>query len=342
MGSGSVTVTGLPNPSNATDAANKQWVEAQVATANELSELTDVDTTGAVAGSVLKYGGAGWIVTNNIEEITEVAEDTSPQLGGSLDLNGNNITGSGNITTTGNLNVTGNGDFTGNLVLGGNLTVNGTTTTIDVTTLEVDDPLIYLNRNASDNANNTTDSGVLIERGSAENHAGMIWDESADEFRFFTSPNITAATTVVTGMVNADIRAATAHVTATQAQYADLAELYTTDADYEPGTVMVFGGDAEVTQSMKSMDHTVAGVVSSDPAYLMNKDQKGKTVAIALRGKIPVSVIGPVKKGDLIVTSDEPGVGQAHAGVTNCVYVIGKCIEDDDTENLVRLINCVV
>ena len=93
---------------------------------------------------------------------------------------------------------------------------------------------------------------------------------------------------------------------------------------------------------MKSIDHTVAGVVSSDPAYLMNNDQKGQTVAIALRGKIPVSVIGPVKKGDLIVTSDEPGVGQAHAGVTNCVYVIGKCIEDDDTENLVRLINCVV
>ena len=221
MGSGSVTVTGLPNPSNATDAANKQWVEAQVATANELSELTDVDTTGAVAGSVLKYGGAGWIVTNNIEEITEVSEDTSPQLGGALDLNSQNITG------TGSINITGNADFTGNVTLGGNLTVNGTTTTIDVTTLEVDDPLIYLNRNASDNANNTTDSGVLIERGSAEDHAGMIWDESADEFRFFTSPNITAATTVVTGMVNANIRAATAHVTATQAQYADLAELYT-------------------------------------------------------------------------------------------------------------------
>ena len=336
MGSGSVTVTGLPNPSNATDAANKQWVEAQVATANELSELTDVDTTGAVAGSVLKYGGAGWIVTNNIEEIIEISEDTSPQLGGALDLNSQNITG------TGSINITGNADFTGNVTLGGNLTVNGTTTTIDVTTLEVDDPLIYLNRNASDNANNTTDSGVLIERGSAEDHAGMIWDESADEFRFFTSPNITAATTVVTGMVNANIRAATAHVTATQAQYADLAELYTTDADYEPGTVMVFGGEAEVTQSTISMDHKIAGVVSGEPAYLMNKDQKGKTVAVALRGKVPVSVIGPVSKGDLIVTSDTPGVGQAHSGVTNCVYVIGKCIEDDDTENLVRLINCVV
>ena len=342
MGSGSVTVTGVPNPSNATDVANKQWVEAQVATANELSELTDVDLTGVTTGSILKYGGAGWVVSQGFEELTEVVEDTSPQLGGDLDVNGNNITGSGNINTTGNLNLTGNGDFTGNLVLGGNLTVNGTTTTIDVTTLEVDDPLIYLNRNASDNANNTTDSGILVERGSSEDHAGMIWDESADEFRFFTSPDITAATTVVTGMVSADIRAATAHVTATQAQYADLAELYTADADYEPGTVMIFGGDAEVTQSMKSMDHRIAGVVSTDPAYLMNKDQKGKTVAVALRGKVPVSVIGPVKKGDLIVTSDEPGVGQAHAGVTNCVYVIGRCIEDDDTENLVRLINCVV
>lgn len=342
MGSGSVTVTGVPNPSNATDVANKQWVEAQVATANELSELTDVDLTGVTTGSILKYGGAGWVVSQGFEELTEVVEDTSPQLGGDLDVNGNNITGSGNINTTGNLDITGNGDFTGNLVLGGNLTVNGTTTTIDVTTLEVDDPLIYLNRNASDNANNTTDSGILVERGSSEDHAGMIWDESADEFRFFTSPDITAATTVVTGMVSADIRAATAHVTATQAQYADLAELYTADADYEPGTVMIFGGNAEVTQSMKSMDHRIAGVVSTDPAYLMNKDQKGKTVAVALRGKVPVSVIGPVKKGDLIVTSDEPGVGQAHAGVTNCVYVIGRCIEDDDTENLVRLINCVV
>ena len=336
MGSGSVTVTGLPNPSNATDAANKQWVEAQVATANELSELTDVDLTGVTTGSILKYGGAGWIVSQGFEELTEVVEDTSPQLGGALDLNSQNITG------TGSINITGNADFTGNVTLGGNLTVNGTTTTIDVTTLEVDDPLIYLNRNASDNANNTTDSGILVERGSSEDHAGMIWDESADEFRFFTSPSITAATTVVSGMVSADIRAATAHVTATQAQYADLAELYTADADYEPGTVMIFGGDAEVTQSMKSMDHRIAGVVSTDPAYLMNKDQKGKTVAVALRGKVPVSVIGPVKKGDLIVTSDEPGVGQAHAGVTNCVYVIGRCIEDDDTENLVRLINCVV
>ena len=74
----------------------------------------------------------------------------------------------------------------------------------------------------------------------------------------------------------------------------------------------------------------------------MNKDQTGLSVAVALRGKVPVNVIGPVSKGDLIVTSDEPGVARAHPGVVNCCYIIGKSIEDDDTENLVRLINCVI
>lgn len=232
--------------------------------------------------------------------------------------------------------------FSGNLTVSGNLEIQGTTTTIDVTQLEVDDPLIYLNKNAGDNATNSLDAGILIERGSTEDHAGMIWQESTDRFKFLTSSSATSTTTVVTNTTLADIEAATAHVTATQAQYADLAELYTTDANYEVGTVLVFGGKEEVTQSITKLDHKIAGVVSTQPAYLMNKDQKGNTVAVALRGRVPVNVIGPVRKGDLIVSSDTPGVGEAHPGVTNCVYVIGKCIEDDDTENLVRLITCVV
>ena len=314
----------------------KAYVDSRVASEDTLAEMNDVNTTGAVNGSLLKYDGSGWIISNAFEETTELSEDTSPQLGGGLDLNGNDITGTGNINTTGNA------QFSGNLTISGNLNVTGTTTTIDVTQLEVDDPLIYLNRNASDNANNSYDAGVLIERGSSEDHAGMIWQESTDRFKFLTSSGITSSTTVVPSITLADIQAATAHVTATQAQYADLAELYVTDADYEVGTVLVFGGKEEVTQSNNKLDHKIAGVVSGQPAYLMNKDQKGKTITVALRGRVPVNVIGPVKKGDLIVTSDIPGVGEAHPGVTNCVYVIGKCIEDDDTENLVRLITCVV
>ena len=262
--------------------------------------------------------------------------DTSPQLGGDLDLNSQNITGTGNINTTGDA------EFSGNLTVQGNLTVNGSTTTIDVTQLEVDDPMIYLNRNADTGSTNALDSGLLIERGSTEDHAGMIWQESTDRFNFLTSSSVTSTTTVVTNITLADVEAATAHVTATSAQYADLAELYTSDAEYPRGTVMVFGGDAEVTQSTQAMDHKIAGVVSEEPAYLMNSGEEGLTVAVALRGKVPVMIKGPVKKGDLIVSSNEPGVGEAHDGVTNCVYVIGKCIENDDTENLTRLIYCVI
>ena len=321
----------------ATSSSIKSYVDSQVQSKDTLGELNDVNTTGLVTGSILKYDGSDWVVgTDTDTGLLNVAEDTTPQLGGSLDLNGNDITG------TGNLNTTGNAQFSGNLTISGNLNINGTTTTIDVTQLEVDDPLIYLNRNAGDNSTNTTDAGVLIERGSSEHHAGMIWQESTDRFKFLTSSSITSSTTVVSNIVLADIEAATAHVTATTAQYADLAELYVTDSAYEPGTVVIFGGTEEVTQSITPLDHRIAGVVSGQPAYLMNNEQKGNTVAVALKGKVPVNVIGPVRKGDLIVSSDTPGVGQAHPGVTNCVYVIGKCIEDDDTENLVRLINCVV
>ena len=322
----------------------KAYVDAQVQSKDTLGELNDVDTTGAANNKILKYNGTTWVVADDVDTdtgILNVVEDTTPQLGGALDAQGNNITGLLNVTGTG-VSQFRDGTYTGNLTVSGNLTVEGETTTIDVTQLEVDDPMIYLNRNASDNANNTYDSGILIERGSTEDHAGMIWQESTDRFKFLTSTGITATTTVVPSITLADIEAGTAHMTATSAQYADLAELYTSDIEYDPGTVVIFGGSAEVTQSTTSLDHKIAGVVSTNPAYLMNKDQSGTTVAVALRGKVPVNIIGPVKKGDLIVTSDTPGVGKAHPGVTNCVYVIGKCIEDDDTENLVRLINCVI
>lgn len=90
-----------------------------------------------------------------------------------------------------------------------------------------------------------------------------------------------------------------------QAKYADLAEKYTSDAEYAPGTVLVFGGTKEVTIATEFADTRVAGAVTTDPAYLMNAELVG--VAIALRGRVPVNVIGKVTKGDLLVSSTTPG-----------------------------------
>jgi len=93
---------------------------------------------------------------------------------------------------------------------------------------------------------------------------------------------------------------------ATSANYADLAEKYTTDAEYPVGTVIVVGenDDSECTQSTKVYQYVV-GVISENPAYLMNNLSDGQ--AVALTGKVPVRVIGPVRKGQRLVSSDRAG-----------------------------------
>jgi hypothetical protein len=84
-----------------------------------------------------------------------------------------------------------------------------------------------------------------------------------------------------------------------------LAEHYAADANYVPGTVVVFGGEKEITTTNVRADARVAGAVSTNPAYLMNTENPG--TAIALRGRVPVMVIGPVFKGDSLITSTESG-----------------------------------
>jgi len=117
---------------------------------------------------------------------------------------------------------------------------------------------------------------------------------------------------------------------ATSAQYADLAEMYAADKSYEPGTVVVFGGDAEVTLSDRKGDRRVAGVVSTNPAHLMNSElQADYPVAIALQGRVPCMVLGKVEKGDLIVTSAVPGFGVVD-NYPMVGTIIGKALENKD------------
>ena len=114
---------------------------------------------------------------------------------------------------------------------------------------------------------------------------------------------------------------------ATSARYADLAEMYTADAEYAPGTVMCFGGSAEVTISSQDSDRRVAGVVTSNPAYLMNNNiQSEFTVAVALQGRVPVRVRGIIHKGDLMVSAGD-GYARAEAE-PRMGAVIGKALQD--------------
>jgi len=106
----------------------------------------------------------------------------------------------------------------------------------------------------------------------------------------------------------------------------DLAECYTADAQYLPGTVVDFGGDFEVTLSSSVSSTRVAGVISTEPAYLMNKNCAGEfVVSLALQGRCPVMVTGFCQKGDLMVSH---GDGTARRHLTPPPgSVIGKALE---------------
>ena len=117
-----------------------------------------------------------------------------------------------------------------------------------------------------------------------------------------------------------------------QARYADLAEHYVADADYEPGTVVVFGGEKEITISTQSHDTAVAGIISTNPAYLMNAAIAG--LPVALQGRVPCRVQGPVKKGDVLVTGTTPGVAQRIGMNWQPGCVLGKALESINTNNI--------
>ena len=112
----------------------------------------------------------------------------------------------------------------------------------------------------------------------------------------------------------------------TTAKYADLAENYQADKTYTTGTVLMFGGTDEVTVATAETT-TVAGVVSTNPAHLMNGSLTGpNVVALALQGRVPCNVIGPVQKGDLMVSA---GFGYAKVNNTPQVgTIIGKALQD--------------
>ena len=129
--------------------------------------------------------------------------------------------------------------------------------------------------------------------------------------------------------------------TSSQARYADLAENYLADAIYAPGTVVIFGGEEEITVTDQSHDSRVAGVISTDPAYLMNAGNT-KGLPVALTGRVPCQVLGPVNKGTVLVTSNQPGIAQAlDAALFNPGCVIGKSLEMIN-DNSVKTIEIVV
>lgn len=252
-----------------------------------------------------------------------------------------NVTG-GNILTGGLVSATGNITTSGFFV--GSFSSNSSVTLGNVTLGNV------INVNASGTGNIGNSAGYF-NTGFFTNITGFA---SATGTTISASGNVTAANVIVNGtaaagsavlIVSGNIQTTTAnatsnigntsnyfntvHAKATTALYADVAELYTADAPYGPGTVLIFGGNQEVTAKTSSHNTAVAGVVSENPSHLMNAGlQSTHVVAVALLGRVYCNVRGNIAKGDLLVASDQAGVAQK---LDPALYqpgcVIGKSLE---------------
>ena len=125
--------------------------------------------------------------------------------------------------------------------------------------------------------------------------------------------------------------------TATYAKYADLAERYAADATYEEGTVVAFGGEAEVTSAQGYGSTKIAGVVSTKPAFAMNEAAGNSETHpfIALQGRVPCKVVGTVSKGDILVASEISGTATVWLEDSvdpRMTAYIGIAIEDKNTD----------
>jgi len=136
------------------------------------------------------------------------------------------------------------------------------------------------------------------------------------------------ANTVAARDNNADITARIFRGTATSAQYADLAEKYLSDIEYEAGTVVCIGGEKEITAA--TWGKRAIGVISTNPAYMMNSELEGG-VYVALKGRVPVKVIGRIKKGDELIAANN---GCAMLAVPHANGVFAVALESSDNEGI--------
>jgi hypothetical protein len=258
----------------------------------------------ALSANAITFG------TSNVQ-IPSSGSNVRVNVGGTSNVAVFTTTG---VEITGDLSVSGNATLSGNIL--GDRVQNGTTS-IDIQTPS---------GNANISIGGTSNVAVFSTAGMTIN--GGITNGGANGVG-----NIGSSTTYFN----------TVFAKATSAQYADLAEMYQGDESYMPGTVVEFGGTHEVTITTTESSTRIAGVVSTNPSYLMNSGLDNlNAVPVALTGRVPCQVLGPVKKGDRLVSSVFPGVAQA---LDNSTYqpgcMIGKSLEDWSDAS-VKLIEVVV
>jgi hypothetical protein len=333
------------------------------------SQLSGIDATSIQSGtSNVKVTTSGGNVavsvggTSNVVVWASTGTYTTGLSSATGNVTGGNLTTAGAITN-GNITITGAnivssgptlyidpngaGGTDGNVIITGNLTVQGTTTTINSNTVTTNDLFINVANNAS--TSSAANGGGLGVGPAGAEYASLTFNNSATAWNMSVplsvTGNVTASGHVGTIYTNSIINTGangtgnvgssslyfnTVFAKATSAQYADLAEMYVSDTVYAPGTVVEFGGNNEITVTTNTHSTQVAGIISTQPAYLMNSTQAGNhPLEVALVGRVPCSVVGTIRKGDRLVSSNQPGIAQVlDMNLYQPGCIVGKALQE--------------
>jgi hypothetical protein len=255
-----------------------------------------------------------------------------------------NVTGNVTGNITGNVTGSVNGSLTGNIISSTGVTVlnsgSGAGTAVYVGSVNgTASNALQLNSKIQD-ATATADtialrdgSGNLVANqftGTATQANTLLYNGT-----YRTAVHTATANTIVARDASSNIYCNILNGTATSAQYADLAEKYLADQEYDVGTVVVVGGEKEVTAS--TWGKRAIGVVSANPAFMMNRDLEGGTY-IALKGRVPVKVIGSVKKGDNLIAAND---GCASVAVHHSSEVFAVALESSNDTGI-KLVEAVI
>ena len=156
----------------------------------------------------------------------------------------------------------------------------------------------------------------------------VAWNNAAQSTQYRTARLTATAYSIAARDATGNITANVFDGTATAARYADLAEKYLADSEYEAGTVVSIGGEKEVTAC--TWGNRAIGVVSTNPAFMMNKDLEGG-IYIALKGRVPVKVVGRIKNGDQLIAANN---GCAMMAVPHASGVFAVALESSDNESI--------
>ena len=323
----------------------------------DFGSITDTNvisgSTGGTTGSSLPTHLSSFV--NDVPFLTEIVTDTTPRLGGHLDTDSYQLFSNKSVDSLLHLDYGLASDSTKGVAIAGGSAIN---LFLDKNNIHTSYLSLHVNKDPLTDTVNKANSIFSIGESGNVTITGEILGATTDNLQegttnvYYTDARTkNVLTSMTTGLFPSqdntyDIGSnafqwRTIYGHTVEATYADLAERYEADAEYEPGTVVVFDGDKEITTTDVEADYKVAGVISTDPGLKMNSNagEDSTHPYVALKGRVPCKIIGPVKKGDLIVTSKTPGYGKSVGGADMGRSVFAKSLvnNDDSGEKIIEV-----